>query len=91
MLAAFIAPLANADKGISCEQFSELAESIMVFRQEGSSIVEAMKIAGENEGIRSIVISAYKKNQYQTDEYRKRAITDFGNEYYLVCVEARKG
>lgn len=70
----------------NCAPVAKLANTIMKARQSGMSVVQAMEIAKENEGVQAIVRLAYMEPRYSSDLYRENAATDFETEVYLICV-----
>lgn len=77
----------------TCEVIAEKAKSIMEVRQVGAPMQEVMD-AVKDSAIKSLyfelVIQAYERPRYQSDEFRRRAVVDFQNEWYLSCVKAMK-
>jgi hypothetical protein len=79
----------------TCSIVYEDAHSVMVKRQKGTSIPEAMKTAdiispnfGDN--ISSIVIAAYSKPHHQRIGSKIQAANDFANEYAVKCFKQYK-
>lgn len=85
-------PLAIADD--VCVEISGLAKTVMKLRQDGFDMAKIMSIVDKDQEIkdvsRQIVISAYESNRYSTDSYKKAAIDDFSNEWYLACLSTTK-
>lgn len=80
------------DKLAVCNSISSLAETIMKQRQNGAPMSEMMRIAGEAGGAlgkvgEELVIMAYEKPRYRTENYQQRAIEDFRDSAHLECVK----
>lgn len=78
-----------ADK-IDCDQLSTLAKAIMKNRQANVDLGDAIKLAGGNEYIQSMIIEAWQTPGYQVKSNQQREIQNFGNKYYLACLGANK-
>ena len=76
---------------INCEQYFTLAESIMGARQKGVAMPEMIKIAGDSALFRALVVTAYEKGRYSTEKYQTRAVSDFANEVYMMCLKRDSG
>lgn len=78
----------------TCQSVSELAESIMTVRQHGVPIYDAMKIVGMddidaiNELSENLVLMAYERPRYSSEENQKNIIGDFRDSAYLMCAKA---
>lgn len=81
----------DSDAYTKCSHFNGLAEAIMKNRQNGISISKQIENLPNNE-IKEIVISmimsAYDSPRYHTESNQRRAVQDFVNECYMICVEA---
>jgi len=88
MMVAAIAVSINAG---TCEKLYELAGIIMKQRQNGASIVDMMRTANEAGPLapmmRTMVTLAYKVPYYETSEFKRSAIKEFSERYYLECVD----
>ena len=77
-----------------CASASQLAKSIMTARQNNVPMAKAMELPDmtENEQARTIahamVIAAYEKPRFSTQEFIDTAITDFESAMYLQCIKA---
>lgn len=77
-----------------CSSASQLAKSIMTARQNGVPMAQAMEFpdATDNEKARAVahamVITAYEKPRFTTQEFITRAVADFESEMYLYCIKA---
>ena len=80
-----------------CKPLHSLAETIMERRQEGASMVEMLEIANSSDGgtAKSLVIlmveEAYASTRYHTHENQRRAVQDFGNDTFKLCMDVMKG
>jgi len=79
----------GANAAIDCNQVSAFAEEVMTARQSGVPMSRVIEILNDN-SLNSIAIDAYKKPRYQTDEYKQRAITEFGNKAVIECLMITK-
>ena len=79
-----------------CKPIHGLAETIMERRQEGVSMVKMLEIANPSDGgsIKELSISlveeAYSSPRYHTPENQQRAVQDFGNEKFKMCMDFMK-
>ena len=78
----------------TCVSVSELAETVMKNRLNGVRITDAMEVANNAGGMKTlmteIVSNAYKTYGYKTGEYQDSTIKDFGATYYLDCMKHAK-
>ena len=81
----------SGEQEINCEQYFDLGKKIMEGRQAGVPMPDMIKIAGDNAFFRAMVITAYERGRYSTEKYQNRAISDFANEIYMVCVKGSSG
>jgi hypothetical protein len=84
----------QADNSDSCENIDKTAENIMTSRQSGVPMVEVVKLVNENiksdtlnKFVTEMVKDAYKEPRFSTQDYKKKAILDFRNKWYLFCLE----
>ena len=81
-----------ADMSKFCDSISTLAKHVMINRQNGIDMSKAMKIAANAGELRKlneqIIIDAYSKPRFQTDDMQKRIVEDFTNDTYLQCITA---
>lgn len=87
-LLGLTAQTAQADEPKICESYSALATAIMGARQSGTSMRKAWEIADGNKLAEALVIGAYDLPRYQSTRYQKRAITEFANAVFSVCIKA---
>lgn len=95
MLAVFIAyyimlspahALSEKDQDF-CATYSKLASAAMGMRQAGVEVVDAMSVAESDIG-RHMIIDAYSRPMYYTEEMQKRAKSEFATEYYIYCIKS---
>lgn len=70
-----------------CKLLANVAETIMLCRQEGvpmEQVMDATAIVAFVE----VVIDAYDRPRFSTDELQRKAVSDFRDFYYLECVKA---
>jgi hypothetical protein len=79
----------------TAKRVSEYAEVIMKARQNGAPIASMIDInhkqgasyAGASDLLDSMTIEAYKIPQYSSPEFKKKAITDFKNKWYIKTLQ----
>lgn len=71
-----------------CDDISDLALQIMRGRQNGTAMSKMMQIAEDNKLIQAMVIAAYEKNRYSTEEVQTKIIEEFRDDAHLQCVKA---
>jgi hypothetical protein len=72
-----------------CEEVADLASTTMASRQSGAPMANVMSMS-EDPSFEDIVISAYERPRYTTQEHQQRAIQNFRDEWYLDCVKAAR-
>lgn len=76
---------ANTNTLETCEIYSNIAESVMEFRQMGGDMATLMQKMSGYELSKSLILAAFKKPHYHTEGNQRRAIQDFKNEAFLAC------
>lgn len=97
LVAGFLACSAPAIADTSaCDAFSELARQIMNSRQSGVPMKSSMALVEQSddgpefkEFMRGLVIAAYEVPAYSTEQMKKKAVTDFEDNFYLSCTKAQ--
>ncbi|UKL14742.1 hypothetical protein C121_9 [Stenotrophomonas phage C121] len=83
----------NAAAGITkqdmCESDEALARSIMSARQNGVPIAEVMKIIKDDKW-QQYVLLAYEESMFVSEEFKNRAINEYANAAYMVCMKQGK-
>lgn len=80
---------------VDCKGISELAETMMQLRQTGVPMSRVHDLITKDfdpvlqEIATTMLQLAYEKPRYSSVEYKKRAITDFGSEWFLQCLKAK--
>jgi len=77
-----------ATKEEYCVSYAEVAENVMLMRQDGTSILKQLEVAGDSEFIKEIILRAYKVNQYNSREVKKRAVNKFVSDSYFLCMKS---
>lgn len=76
-----------------CAQIESLAKTTMTFRQSGGemSVIMGIMLKGEATKVigKQMVMDAYEVPRYSMVENQKREVSDFANEWYLMCVKAK--
>lgn len=82
--------VAGNDWRSTCKLISSLAETVMVNRQNGVSMVKMMETAkgAVKDMTETLIMSAYDKPRFSTDEMQKRSVEDFRDQAYLECIKA---
>lgn len=78
----------KVDWQTKCESASRLAKTIMEGRLAGVSMSEMMSIAKEGGLSHTMIIEAYDSPRYQTPAMQRRAVEEFRDKWYLLCVKA---
>jgi hypothetical protein len=80
--------------GDKCREFSKLAALIMENRQHGvplTSVIEKIEGINDKPEVKSLLINLtiqiYKTPRYNVEANQQEAITEMGNEAYLMCIE----
>jgi len=91
---SFIATSAYADDWRkTCDSYGGLAETIMSGRQSGTSMAKMMKVLNNDEGselFEKLIIAAYDRPRYSTEQMQKRSIEEFRDKMYLECAKAMR-
>lgn len=84
-LVAFTSPALADDK---CDKIDRLSEAIMQARQQGVPLRKSLSLTSGISIAKTITLDAYKQPRWSGEEARKRAVVDFQNKWYLLCVES---
>lgn len=87
--------LAAGQADAMCPKIGEIAELIMGHRQEGTAISDLRAALGGvdgavNEVAMQMILDAYEKPRYSTDENKLKAKADFRNDMELMCYRTMK-
>ena len=82
-----VAPRNTYDE--TCQRIADVARSIMTIRQQEQPLSKAINIY-ESELGRDMVIEAYGKPVYDTEEYAQKSIDRFANKWHLYCIKLFK-
>jgi len=93
---ALASPAAAQDTDMidTCSHAAGLAETIMVGRQSGVPVSDALQnvlplIPDESRGLmQRIILAAYEHPRFSTEKYQQREITEFQNSVFLSCMDA---
>lgn len=89
LLPAVAAAEANGkDWQETCNQWSELAETVMSSRQSGVAMSKMMGLTDGDKTFETMIIEAYDKPRFNGDKFQQRAISDFRDEWYSICVKS---
>lgn len=70
-----------------CKKVEGFAEEIMASRQAGVSASDAYRVTEGNQILTPIVKVAYRRPAYDTEQFRQKAIDEFKDEWFVVCME----
>jgi hypothetical protein len=72
-----------------CATYAELAETIMRSHQSGVSLSQVFEVMGSDSDplVRELVIKAYDKPRYRTDQAKNRAISDYRDFVHVECLK----
>ena len=80
-----------------CKVLEMFAGRVMERRQNGALMSDLIRIIdnGDYEEIndrmmKKIIVSAYDKPLYSTDDYKQKAILQFKNDIYMKCYRSKK-
>lgn len=85
----------DADDQKYCVSIGELAKTISYVRQDGAVMSDIVSncLSADDAGAQRICLAMVKDSfdnpRMMSDTYRSRAISEFGNEWYLACFNAR--
>lgn len=76
-----------------CSAFGNLADTIMRKRQDGATLEAMLTIVRPEDShaallVRDIVLAAYARPRYRTEDYKARAVLDFRNDVQLECIRS---
>jgi len=74
-----------------CKMDAQVAASVMKGRQKGVPMAEMMDVVTKNTtneaAAEALVIAAYERPRYGSNEMRQRSVEDFHNDFYLACAQ----
>ena len=71
-----------------CKMLELLARKHMTARQKGVPMVKLYEIAQNSAISKKMVIDAFKRPRYSTEEMQQGEIDDFANTYFAACLQA---
>jgi hypothetical protein len=77
---------------LTCEQLDSVAGSVMEARQSGVHLSELkgkLEESGFWDQFEFMVLDAYKQTRWDSESNQKKAVSDFRNEYYILCLELK--
>ena len=87
--AALVFASISAQANQTCSRFSSLAETIMTAHQSGVAMQDLVEDLGNDErakkSVMPIIIAAYQKPRFSTEEYKQRAIDSFRDQVAVAC------
>tara|TARA_R110000772_G_scaffold123063_5_gene229273 strand:- start:2609 stop:2905 length:297 start_codon:yes stop_codon:yes gene_type:complete len=78
--------IAEEVKKTTCEEIEGLSRAIMDARQAGVSLVDVANIM-KGSVLKPIVIDAYSVPLWSVDANKERAVNEFANSIYLICLK----
>ncbi|WP_162816442.1 hypothetical protein [Halomonas sp. BN3-1] len=82
---------AQAGDHEACSMRSQLAEEVMWHRQAGTPIREVVDLTSQDGPnspyITAMINMAYERQAARSEEYQKIQRTEFGNVFYLHCMQ----
>ncbi len=76
-----------------CTQMEGIAASIMTYRQYDGRMSKMIRLARENNTLgvmQPIIEVAFKRPVMSYEPNKKKAITQFANDFYMACIEGDK-
>lgn len=70
-----------------CGVISEFAEVTMESRQSGTPMSKLMEAANGEKSMESIIIRAYEKPRFRTNEMKQQTIENYRDAIYLACIK----
>jgi len=86
-LAVFISLFSVVAQASFCAEVENLARAIMENRQSGVPLGKVLDNT-EMELGKSLALDAYERPHFETQEYKRQAINEFGNDVRLKCEKA---
>lgn len=74
-----------------CKMVGGAAKVAMKERQAGTSMVEMLERAGDNRLAITLVTQAYGNPKYSSPEFKRKAVSDFGNKMIESCIKIKMG
>ena len=91
LAATLAATLATTAVAQDCQQIGELAESIMKARQSGVAMREQYELVDGFALGEFLIQRAYEEPRFSTDRHQQRVTRDFGDTWFLACVQHTEG
>lgn len=91
----FVHLSAFAQEKAGCGSYGKLAETLMESRQIGMSMQKQMESAEKQSEplrsqVQSMLIMAYERPRYNSEENQRREIENFRDQIYLECIKFKK-
>jgi len=71
----------------TCKTIEGFAEEIMKARQVGVPASEAYEAVQESSILKPMVRAAYKLSAYNTEEYQEQAVSEFKDDWFIICMD----
>lgn len=84
---------ATASADAMCESLAELAKSVMTERQSGTPMVDIMKRVSNDstaEIARGLIMMAYDRPAFSTEDYKQKEVVRFQDSVYLKCLRGSR-
>ena len=73
-----------------CTDIEEIATAVHEARSAGVSVTRMMELANGSQVIETIVLDAYDRPRYQTEQVIIRDRQEFVNKWVMHCIRARR-
>lgn len=97
VLATAIVSAQTKDEVLVCDGIDELARVVMNSRQNGIPLKMMMDVFSDTEFTKEqhrlfqkMLTEAYEKPRFSTESIKQETITEYGNKWYLVCLNSFK-
>jgi hypothetical protein len=96
LLALALITTTSTATAIDCAQVGNLAQAFMQSHQDGVPMASIMEtIAGvadptAKQALKDMIIDAYSKPRYNTEQMKRREIADFRDEYAAGCYRGER-
>ena len=72
-----------------CKGLASLANTVMSARQSGVPMTTQVEIANGDSLVIDMIKQAYHHPKFGSDEYQKKAATEFSNMWFMACLEVK--
>lgn len=96
LIAIALIAASSTASAIDCAQVGTLAEAFMKSHQKGVPISSVIKTIGgvtdptAKQALKDMIVNAYSKPRYSTEQMQRREIADFRDEYATGCYRGKR-